>query len=147
MSNIDATDSEPPWADYEVTWDARTMRSLSADMHGVDQDTMIDRLKRSKWLEDQDLATVIDHEAPEGVYLDDDTLYEHNRYLWTGLNCRPDDIMFEEGMDDLVDWLIDIKGSIDRHTDWAVTNKRLLTNEDGQDELVLTLAPESTLGD
>lgn len=129
---------DKPWSDVETDFDEEMLERMADDI-GRDVDGFIDSMKRSEWLEDQDLETVFEHVTEREIDVDHDTRFEHNVYLRTDFESMPGDIVLEEGFDASIDWIIEIRHALDRYTNYKITNKRLV---DGQ--LVLTLAPEES---
>jgi len=99
---------------------------------------LTDSLKKNRWLEQQDLETVLAEECDDVVEtVDHDTRLDHNVHIHTTFTDFPSEMVESGGFNTWLDWLIDLRGTIDRYTGYRITNKR---DVDGR--LVLTLAPE-----
>lgn len=131
-----STDTSNPWDDYDHDWDDETIERY-AETFDQDVEELHDRFRRKAWLDDASLEDVLEAECEQFVELNHDTRLDHNVHVVTSFEAMPSDIVLEHGFDGTVDWLFDCRHAIRDHTEYRITNTRLV---DGQ--LTLTLAPE-----
>jgi hypothetical protein len=128
---------QQPWANHDHGWSDEVIE-MQAESMDTDVAELADSLRKDAWLKDQALETVLEHECPDVVgRVDHDTRLDHNVHVYTTFTDFPSEMVQNSGFDEWLDWFIDLRGAIDRYTEYRITNKREI---DGQ--LVLTLAPE-----
>lgn len=126
-----------PWADTEPNWTDDGIEEM-ADFLDKPVDEVRQKLQKDAWLEQQSLETVLNYESDAVREIDHDTRLEHNVHVVLDFGDTPADMRF----DDWTEWFLSVRRAIDEYTDYRITNKRQQLR-DGEQTLVLTLAPES----
>ena len=124
------------WSDYDHGWSNEVIE-MQAESMDTSVEDLENSLRRGAWLEDQDLQTVLKHECDEIERVDHDTRLEHNVHVYTSFTDFPSEMVTGSGFDAWLGWFIDLRGTINRYTEYRITNKREIGGK-----LVLTLAPE-----
>jgi len=131
------TDETNLWNDVDPGWSYDVIE-MQAESMDKSVEELADSLKKDRWLEQQDLETVLAEECDDVVEtVDHDTRLDHNVHVYTTFTDFPSAMAECGAFGTWMDWFIDLRGAIDRYTGYRITNKR-----DIDGGLVLTLAPE-----